>query len=162
MKRSYQDLVESYPLLFTKEEGEAHLPISLFGFECDIGWYNIIRACFEEICSNYEHQLSLYSSWKKFSPCERYSQEQLDLLVEEYKQKTEEEKEKLPIILQIKEKYGTLRIYSSYEDERVRAIFSMAERMSQVTCEICGNAGTTYRIGWHRTLCSEHAKEMYP
>ena len=160
MSKAYQDLVDSYPLLFSKEEGESQFPISLFGFECDIGWYNIIRASFEEVYSNYEHQLSLYKSWKSFIPCERYSQKQLDLLVEEYKQKTEEEKEKLPIILQIKEKYGTLRVYSSYEDERVRAIFSMAEKMSGVTCEICGNAGMTYRVGWHRTLCPEHAKEM--
>jgi hypothetical protein len=33
--------------------------------------------------------------------------------------------------------------------------------MSEVTCEICGNVGKTYRTRWHKTLCKEHAIERY-
>jgi len=35
----------------------------------------------------------------------------------------------------------------------------MAESISGVTCEVCGNHGATHYTGWHRTLCDHHAKE---
>ena len=54
---------------------------------------------------------------------------------------------------QVKEKWGTLRLYYEVGDEFVRGVISMAEAMSAVTCEICGSPGKTNDIGWLSTLC---------
>lgn len=82
--------------------------------------------------------------------------------------------------LQIKEKFGELRMYwaidyqkvvandtsaASLTDEAVRAslfrqidgIVEAAEKASQRTCEHCGQPGRLYSNGYWATLCDEHA-----
>ena len=55
---------------------------------------------------------------------------------------------------QIKEKFGTLRVYAqSYTKEADRAI-RKAEEASAETCEACGAPGSTAGGGWIRTLCT--------
>jgi hypothetical protein len=54
---------------------------------------------------------------------------------------------------QVKEKWGTLRIYYSGGDEFVMGVISMAEAVSAVTCERCGAPGKTNDSGWISTLC---------
>ena len=54
---------------------------------------------------------------------------------------------------QIKEKFATLRVYTSYCDERVEKIIEEAEAKSAVTCEICGKPGTVNQEGWRRCRC---------
>ena len=54
---------------------------------------------------------------------------------------------------QVKEKWGTLRLYYSGGDEFVMGVISMAEAMSAVTCERCGSPGKTNDSGWLSTLC---------
>ena len=56
--------------------------------------------------------------------------------------------------MQVKEKFGTLRIYATNTDTYISGLISMAESMSGNTCEICGTTkkvGTTK--GWTRHLC---------
>ncbi len=59
---------------------------------------------------------------------------------------------------QVKEKFGTLRFYYSGGDDYISGLCSMAESMSAVTCEECGNPGKTVGGGWLTTLCKEHAE----
>lgn len=62
---------------------------------------------------------------------------------------------------QIKEKYGTLRIYVSYGTEELFKMIDEAEEESAHTCEFCGskeNVGQT--TGWVITLCHECVKEL--
>jgi len=57
---------------------------------------------------------------------------------------------------QIKEKYGTLRLYYNGGEGfggYVDGVISMAESLSAVTCEQCGNAGSRRGGGWIVTLC---------
>lgn len=56
---------------------------------------------------------------------------------------------------QIKEKFGTLRLYaaSGGHDPYVRGVVDMAETMSSLTCDQCGNAGETRGSGWLSTRC---------
>lgn len=62
-----------------------------------------------------------------------------------------------PINLQqIKEKFGTLRVYYQGGDDTIHGIASMAEAMSEVTCERCGNVGRVRNGTWIRTLCDSH------
>jgi len=45
-----------------------------------------------------------------------------------------------PQFTQVKEKYGTLRIYYN-GDDWIGGIVALAETLSQTTCEICGKEG---------------------
>lgn len=73
-------------------------------------------------------------------------------------QRVANEKKSHIYVLQIKEKFGGLRVYlSSYFDE-IDEIIDRAEELAYVTCEICGGPGKTYNDGWFETLCEEHAK----
>lgn len=66
----------------------------------------------------------------------------------------------LPIQLQqVKEKFGTLRVYCTHDgDDAVAALIDAAEARSAVTCEICGEPGQLYgKGGWVKTVCADHA-----
>lgn len=58
--------------------------------------------------------------------------------------------------VQIKEKFGTLRVYySGTKNDRISGIVSMAEHLSGHTCENCGNIGKSRNGSWITTLCNE-------
>jgi hypothetical protein len=57
-------------------------------------------------------------------------------------------------VMQVKEKFGTLRFYCSGTDAIDRYI-RLAERLSAVTCEDCGRPGKANDSGWIRTQCDE-------
>lgn len=66
-------------------------------------------------------------------------------------------------IHQVKEKFGTLRLYytlpktvSEYDRIQVFDMVRQAERESAVTCEVCGKPGKLNNGGWVQTLCDEH------
>lgn len=56
-------------------------------------------------------------------------------------------------VLQIKEKFGTLRFYAGGAPEDLYAKIEAAERASAATCEDCGEPGRLRTGGWLRTLC---------
>lgn len=63
-------------------------------------------------------------------------------------------------VVQVKEKFGTLRFY--YEGSHVGRLYELvreAEEKSGVTCETCGQEGTLRGGGWLRTLCQTHHEE---
>lgn len=55
---------------------------------------------------------------------------------------------------QIKEKYGSLRLYDVGDDSPLE---SVADHLSTCICEECGAPGRERDDGWIRTLCDEHA-----
>lgn len=66
-------------------------------------------------------------------------------------------------ILQIKEKFGGLRIYLNYYPAIVRDRIDEAERLSYGTCEQCGateNTGLLYYAGWIYNCCRDCAKKI--
>ena len=69
--------------------------------------------------------------------------------------------------VQVKEKFGTLRCYTSTESsvpEETHAFIDAAvyeaEQASGVTCEDCGAPGERVGGGWIRTLCPVCAKQQ--
>jgi hypothetical protein len=75
-------------------------------------------------------------------------------------------------ILQIKEKFGGLRVYFHAEEmdtreiETINGAIMLAEMLSFRTCEVCGSTENidsrspkNKKLGWIRTLCEEHHKE---
>lgn len=63
-------------------------------------------------------------------------------------------------LLQVKEKFGELRIYIDSGTDTMYDILDEAERKSLEICEVCGEAGElrTDR-SWFKTLCEKHNKE---
>jgi hypothetical protein len=69
-------------------------------------------------------------------------------------------------ITQIKEKFGTLRLYYwnslDFSDaglDMVEEVVDLAEARSDCTCEECGAHGRLYdRGGWLMTRCADHAE----
>lgn len=66
------------------------------------------------------------------------------------------------IPMQVKEKFGGLRIYvGDVPDilyDEVNEIIDQAEDESYIICERCGKPGQLYTDGWWKTLCKEHAR----
>ena len=63
------------------------------------------------------------------------------------------------VVTQAKEKFGSLRFYYDGGDEYVSGLVSMAEAISEVTCEVCGEPGEARQVGWHKVLCETHHQE---
>jgi Icc-related predicted phosphoesterase len=59
-------------------------------------------------------------------------------------------------IVQVKEKYGTLRIYLSGSNDRANAVVDAAEALSARICDLCGGAvlAPPARTGWIVTRCA--------
>ena len=65
------------------------------------------------------------------------------------------------VAAQVKEKLGGLRFYhrGGFGDDYINGLVTMAEAMSEVTCEVCGDRGTLRTGGWMKTLCDHHHEE---
>ena len=160
-------LVEKYPEIFRDYHGDIQQSAMPWGFSHGDGWYHIIDDLWATITAQLryakarkqeienilaEEDKSEWNDWKKGY----YTQERLD----EINKEIEEELNKTPIAMQVKEKFGTLRFYTHGGDDVTRGMERMAESMSAVICEECGNKGKWRTGGWYRTLCDDHAKEM--
>ena len=60
---------------------------------------------------------------------------------------------------QVKEKYGTLRFYTGGATDKMYEIIRQYERVSAVTCEVCGEVGQIRPDGWIKTLCDTHFEQ---
>jgi hypothetical protein len=85
----------------------------------------------------------------------------LEQLMEEIYNYCNSNDKKIPDIIQIKEKFGSLRFYIQGGDEMIDGMIWLAESMSYKICEKCG---TTENIGhtksWIITLCETCSKEQ--
>lgn len=171
----YQTLVEKYPLLF-QHPPDSKMPFPMFGFECGTGWYHIIENACRALYADYQSEqrmvdylmsckLDLPGYVKRIQTVNNDSEQtivaDLESSITMYESRAQEERSRLPRFVQIKEKFGTLRLYMDKSNDFARGIEMFAEAMSATVCEVCGNLGKTHRIGWHNTLCSDHALEKY-
>ena len=63
-------------------------------------------------------------------------------------------------ILQIKEKFGGLRIYTSFSTPELDQLIDDAEEQSFKTCEYCGSTeNVSQTTGWIKTLCRKCMRE---
>jgi hypothetical protein len=59
-------------------------------------------------------------------------------------------------IIQIKEKFGGLRVYVDNIDENMHTVISAIEHLSTHICENCGDPGQCEVInGWYSTRCEK-------
>jgi len=130
MKQEYDTyLCTTFPKMFVNRYKPMTETTMCWGFECGDGWYHIIN----QLCANIQHHID----WKN----------------------RKEEVVPQVTVDQVKEKFGSLRFYFTGGDDYIRGMATMAESMSGVTCEQCGNPGSTVGRGWLTTLCEKHAEE---
>lgn len=128
-------LCEKYPKMMVNRHKSMQETTMCWGFECGDGWYNILN----QLMSQIQHHIDWKQNGKeKFNQGDGCVQVTLD---------------------QVKEKFGTLRFYYTGGDDAIRGMVHLAEAMSSVTCETCGNAGKFRGKGWFYTSCDEHAKD---
>jgi hypothetical protein len=63
------------------------------------------------------------------------------------------------VVMQVKEKWGELRFYTMNGPNKVDHYVDLAERVSHVTCQVCGKMGAegVYEGSWFSRRCAEHA-----
>lgn len=64
-------------------------------------------------------------------------------------------------ILQVKEKFGGLRIYTSFDTPEIEKIISEAEERARSTCERCGKGGSLKAKGWWLKTCCDDCFESW-
>lgn len=153
-------LCARYPLIFKDRNADMRTTAMCWGLECGDGWYNILDVLCGLLTSDYRQAQSRYESIKDLVDKPRWegskdiiTQEKID----EAKVRLDEEAAKVPVAVQVKEKFGGLRFYVQAATDKHYQYISFAESMSYRTCEDCGAPGKTYTDGWHRTLCDIHA-----
>ena len=173
-KELQQQLFEKFPKLFK----ERNLPMSqtcmCWGLEVGDGWHDIIQNMCHCIQSHIDNarENRVYAikfnraltRWKERrddrglihyfrgngANIEQFKNSELRVLAEKCSQ---------VVFSQVKEKFGTLRIYYSGGDRYVDGVLRMAEVMSAVTCEECGHPGKQMGKGWIVTRCKKCAKD---
>jgi hypothetical protein len=120
-------LCERYPKMMVNRNRSMMETTMYWGFECGDGWFNII----DQLMGNIQHHID----WRN-----RKGEVVAQVTVD-----------------QVKEKFGTLRFYYTGGDDYIDGLVSMAESMSGVTCETCGNPGKSTGGGWIKTVCEAHS-----
>jgi len=179
MKKELDELLcKKYPKMMVNRNKNMQETCMCWGFECGEGWYNILN----QLMGNIQHHIDWrlrqrevaikmreIAAQLKAGNSELFDQDMKDTINLEYKEKRKQEliddplrevPEPIPQVTldQVKEKFGTLRFYYSGGDEYISGLVSMAESMSGVTCEECGNPGKQVGGGWITTLCQTHAE----
>jgi hypothetical protein len=175
-------LCEKYPKMMVNRNKDMKETCMCWGFECGNGWFNIL----DQLMGNIQHHID----WKekqrigaikynematqaKAGNFELFEEDMKALPNDEYKEKRLAEivagdfrqvPESIPQVTldQVKEKFGTLRFYYSGGDDYISGMVSLAESMTGVTCESCGNIGERRGGGWVHTYCTpcEEAREI--
>ena len=80
--------------------------------------------------------------------------------IENYNKDKEKAEDKIEIF-QVKEKFGTLRFYTSFYTDDLRNLIREAEHESAYTCEFCGSKEHIgYTLGWITVCCKECVTKM--
>lgn len=64
-------------------------------------------------------------------------------------------------IMQIKEKYGSLRFYTNWNTSKISNIIHKYEQISRYTCIKCGAPATRVTTDWISPWCDECAKKFF-
>ncbi len=175
-------LCEKYPKMMVNRNKNMQETCMCWGFDCGDGWFNIL----DQLMGSIQHHID----WKekqragaikynemaaqaKAGNFDLFEEDMKALLNDEYKEKRLGEivagdfrkvPESIPQVTldQVKEKFGTLRFYYSGGDDYISGMVSLAESLTGVTCEECGNVGERRGGGWVHTYCEpcELAREL--
>ena len=166
-------LCEKYPKMMVNRNKNMQETCMCWGFACGDGWYNILN----QLMGNIQHHIDWREKQRagaikynemaaqaKAGNFDLFEEDMKALPNDEYKEKRLAEivagdfrklPESIPQVTldQVKEKFGTLRFYYSGGDDVIDGMVQLAESMSGVTCEECGNVGERRGGGWVHTYC---------
>lgn len=152
-------LCAKYPLIFRDRHGDMRTTLMCWGFDVGDGWYNLIEATcallyqpYADAQRNYTYQRS-----NEGTPPYKCSDVITAVDVERARLEMAERADEVPVAVQVKEKFGTLRFSVSGGSEQDDAYITFAEYFSGRVCEECGAPGQLRGGGWLRTLCDVHA-----
>ena len=175
-------LCEKYPKMMVNRNKDMKETCMCWGFECGDGWFNILNQLMSQIQHHIDWKEKQRAGAIKYNEMAAQAKAgNFDLFEEtmkalpndEYKEKRLAEivagdfrpvPESIPQVTldQVKEKFGTLRFYYQGGDDYISGMVSLAESMTAVTCENCGNPGSCRGGGWVHTYCTpcEEAREL--
>ena len=175
-------LCERYPKMMVNRNKPMKETCMCWGFECGDGWFNILNQLMSQIQHHIDWKEKQRAGAIKYNEMAAQAKAgNFDLFEEtmkalpndEYKEKRLAEivagdfrpvPESIPQVTldQVKEKFGTLRFYYQGGDDYISGMVSLAESMTAVTCENCGNPGSCRGGGWVHTYCTpcEEAREL--
>jgi len=169
-------LCERYPKMMINRYKPMTETCMCWGFDCGNGWFNILN----QLMGNIQHHINWHRKqranalkYNRFlrravngdttglirfytygdAPNEHTYKRVSDDLADP-KFRDVPEKIRQVTLDQVKEKFGTLRFYYTGGDAYIDGLVTMAESMSAVTCEGCGNIGKRSDGGWIRTICA--------
>ena len=153
-------LYEKYPKIFVQKDYTIQQSAMPFGIECGDGWYNII----DTLCWHIQHEVD-----RPHEDIIKYTEyledpELPEATVTYFQQQIVESRKRIiPQVeaTQVKEKFGGLRFYTFGSNEKIDALISFAESMSECTCEKCGRPGTQNERGWISTRCESCRWDEY-
>ena len=163
MRKELDELLcEKYPKIFRDRSAPMNQTCMCWGFDCGDGWFNII----DQLCANIQGHINNVEQRRNSTIKWNENLNDPDFEWSAYYASEFVEREERPVpelidqvvAVQVKEKFGTLRFYYHGGDDVIDGMVGMAESMSAVTCEECGNPGTVTKGGWIRTLCETHTK----
>jgi hypothetical protein len=171
-------LCEKYPKMMVNRNKPMTETCMCWGFDCGDGWYNILN----QLMGNIQHHIDWKDKQREYARkynematqakagnFDLFEETMKDSIDPAYKEKRLAEivagdfrqvPESIPQVTldQVKEKFGTLRFYYTGGDDVIDGMVRMAESMSGVTCEECGNPGERRGGGWIYTACNAHTK----
>ena len=174
-------LCTKYPKIFKNRHGDMRTTAMCWGLECGDGWYNILN----QLCGNIQHHINESRKSKaraiRFNRALRrakvgdkaglinyfsfrgkvtdHTLKLVDSTIERGTYEIERDEVTQVVASQVKEKFGGLRFYYDGGDAYISGLVQMADSMSYVTCETCGNSGKMRGKGWLYTACDNHTSE---
>lgn len=152
-------LCEKYPLIFRDRHGDMRRTLMCWGFEVGDGWYDLIDSTCALIYWPYEQACGNYARLREGEGQSPYKGAAVvtAIDVERARLRMSAAAAEVPVAVQIKEKFGTLRFYVEGWDTKSQAFVEFAEYHSARICETCGAPGKTRSGRWLKTLCDAHS-----
>jgi len=128
-------LCKKYPKIFAERNLSPAESCMGRGFECGNGWLFLIDA----LCYDIQSYIDGYNNClsKGAEPIPQF------------------------VALQVKEKFGGLRVYHRGGDEYCQGLVDMAATLSYYICEVCGTGGPVLvgqTKGWIQSICEKCAE----
>lgn len=140
----FESMAKDYPELMEKSI------INYFGVQS--GWYTIIALLCHGLYAPISQAQRNLSSAKFLGNTDK---------IDKLTQALADAIEDLPVISDVKEKFGTMRFHVYAGTPEAHALIDFAEGLSAHTCEKCGDRGETDTNGWIKTHCKKHFRKTF-